>query len=379
MQLNPNNTIFSQNFINKTKPFEQNTTLNQVLFGYGKKPNTLNNVIKQYNPTNNLIFENLEKEQEKKTVNFKKSNNDNLVSNSESDFLSENQEKNSSYSTELVDTESDNDNYKEKTTNTHTDENTSLEVSDTESEDTKPELSETKLYWECGNTGLKIKNFSKRMEKNLAIMYYIDKIFSEYVNLNPLNTHTQLFEKSKNSENLEIKLPSGIIRINNLKVMVQINHEKIKGIFQVQETGFFNLSEILINKKDLKKNSIPSLKSILAHKENITHITKIIKMFNLSNKITINENVSKPENNFTSVIKNAEIYLTNTQKNKILKSNGKSGFYIKVYNNYTKGFICNKNNIYYFVSDINFKTGEIKFRYYMYEITKGIINKIEKI
>ena len=50
-------------------------------------------------------------------------------------------------------------------------------------------------YWEYGNSGLKIKNFNKIMSKNLSILYYLDKTFSEFVKQEEI-TIGKIFKKN---------------------------------------------------------------------------------------------------------------------------------------------------------------------------------------
>jgi hypothetical protein len=362
MQLNPS-IKNSNKFTNIKMSSTQDLTLNQVLFGQKPKPNTLVNVIDKYNPTNNLIFE-------QKTIG--NNQNDNLVSNSESFENSENkiQNDNSSYSTELAKTNMSGMSGMSDTSDTSNASDTSdMSTSNSDSEPSEENLSETKLYWEFGNTGLKIKNFNKKMSKNLAVMYYIDRIFCEYNENNKVFNYSELFNTQKN---LEFKLNTGTLLTVNSVVFVNINHKKITGNYKVLEAGFINLSNIKIKKRDLKNNQIPSLKSSLAHKENLIHLLKIIKIFNLQDKMTIDSNFSNGNNDFL-------LPLEKLEKDKIFKSNKKSGFYIKVYNDHTKGFVCHNDSIYYFASNIDLKSGEINFRYYKFELQKGLINKIENI
>ena len=67
-----------------------------------------------------------------------------------------------------------------------------------------------------------------------------------------------------------------------------------------------------------------------------------------------------------------------SKKNKILKANKNSAFYIKIYNDRGKGFIIDEKNniIYYISSNINFINMTINLRYYAFEIFHGKIKKI---
>lgn len=239
--------------------------------------------------------------------------------------------------------------------------------------------SETKLYWEYGNTGLKIIDFNKKMARNLAIMNYIDQLFNEYNNSNLNNNYQKLFSSSINAN---YDLNTGKININNGVVNVNLKHSKLTGTYNILEAGIINFSDINLTEKDLKQNSIPNLEQLLTHKDNNYHITKIIKLFNLKMKSKIKSNVSNKKNSFEQMSKNANELLNelvkNNKKNKILKSNKYSGFYIKIYNDCGKGFIIDgKTNILYYVAmNIDYKTSNIHMRYYAFNIKNGKIVKI---
>ena len=240
-------------------------------------------------------------------------------------------------------------------------------------------LSETKFYWEYGNTGLKIKEFKQKMSRNLAIMYYIDKLFNEYIDTVLSNNYSKLF--SSNSS-VKFNLKTGTIKSNKGKVSAILAHKKITGNFDVLEADFFTISDIKLTDKELKQNSIPNLDSILAHKDNIYHIAKIIKLLNFHNRMTVKSNLSNKSTTLENVALNSDSYVNDLvkkdKKKHILKSNKYSGFYIKIYNDHGKGFIIDDANniIYYIAANINFKSKSINVRYYAFSITKGKINKL---
>ena len=120
-----------------------------------------------------------------KSVNFENPTNmDNPVN---TDNENENDsDKSSDYSTELI-------NSSKLSSSSHKS-SSSSNISDSSSEI----LSETKFYWEYGNTGLKIKEFKKKMSRNLAIMYYIDRLFNEYIDTVLSNNYSKLFSSSSN-------------------------------------------------------------------------------------------------------------------------------------------------------------------------------------
>ena len=210
-------------------------------------------------------------------------------------------------------------------------------------------------------------------------MYYIDRLFNEYIDTILTNTYSKLYSSNSNST---YKLKTGSIKSYKGKVSATISHKKLNGTFNVLEAGFMTISNIKLTDKDLKKNSIPNLDSVLSHKDNIYHITKIIKLFNLHKNMTVKSNLSNKNMNLENITSGANSYVADlvkkNEKKRILRSNKHSGFYIKMYNNYGKGFIIDSvhNIIYYIAANINFKSSSINLRYYAFEIIGGKINKI---
>lgn len=382
--LTPN---FNNNFNNKKVNINKSQTLGQVLYG---QPviNTLNDIIGKNNQSflkenildlNNTNIQNNNSSNilqqinnSKDTLNFinkdNNTNTDNPTNNSSNNSTNsndKNESKSSNYSTELIDSKS----------------SSLVKTSDTSnlSDNNEEIISETKFYWEYGNTGLKMKQFKPIMSRNLAIMYYIDRLFNEYIDGILSNDYSKLF--SPNS-NVKFNLGTGTIKSNKGKVIAILNHKKIKGTFDVLEAGFFTISDIQIKDKELKNNLIPNLESILAHKDNIYHISKIIKLLSFHNRMTIKSNLSNKNTTIETIGLNAESYLNDlikkNKKKNILKSNKNSGFYIKIYNDHGKGFIIdNLNNlIYYIAANINFKSQTINVRYYSFNLEKGMIKKL---
>jgi len=339
-------------------------TLGQVLYG-DPVITTLSNVIEKYNPivpqsqVNNSSNNNIQNKQN----NQNKQNKQNKQQANPNDNLSSNSSSSSTYTTDLAESS----------------ESKSESSSNNSSSSSIGSPSETKFYWEYGNTGLKIKEFKKKMSRNLSIMYYVDRLFNEYIDTILTNTYSKLYSSSSNSN---YKLKTGNIKSYRGKVSATISHKKLNGTFNVLEAGFMTISDIKLTDKDLKNNSIPNLDSILSHKDNIYHITKIIKLFNLHTKMTVKSNLSNKNMNLENITSTANSYVTDLVKNKkkkrILRATRHSGFYIKMYNNHGKGFIIDSahNIIYYIAVNINFKSSSINLRYYAFEIIDGKINKI---
>lgn len=364
--------------------------LNQVLY-QGSAITTLSDVIEKYNPivpSNIINISNNNQNISNNNDNNNQSNSDNNkpnINDNNKPTINDNLPKNNSnldssstYTTELAESSVSND----KISNSSNEFSSSCSSDSSTYKSSKSSSyipSETKFYWEYGNTGLKIKEFKKKMKRNLSIMYYIDRLFNEYVDSILTNSYSKLFAPNSNSD---YKLKTGNIKGSNGKVTATILHKKLSGNFNVLEAGFITLSDLDIADRDLKRNSIPNLDSILKHTDNIYHIAKIIKIFNLHEKMTIKSNLSNNNMNLENISLGANSYLDDLikkdKKKKILKSNKRSGFYIKMYNNNGKGFIIDEshNTIYYIAVNINFDSGSINLRYYAFEIIKGIINKI---
>ena len=250
------------------------------------------------------------------------------------------------------------------------------------SEETSEEeiiLSDTKLYWEYGNTGLKINNFKQKMSNNLSIMNNIDKLFNEYIDTILANDYSKLFNQNSN---IKFKLKSGVIKSIKGQVEASLNYKNIIKTYNVIEAGFITISDLNISEKDLKLNSIPNLNSVLTHKDNILHIIKIVNLLKLNNKMKLQSNLSNKNLSLENIYQNANSYIDKLiKKNKkkyILKSDKNTGIYIKVYNDYSKAFYINQSNniIYYLTTNINFVSLSLNVRFYSFNIKKGKIIKI---
>jgi hypothetical protein len=349
--------------------------------------NSLSHIDKNINSSNKILEIN-------NNINndFSSSSSDSTYSTEliHSDNAKNNINNNNNYN--FIDNESDNDNKSDNDNESDNDESIidtdssyqEYNDSENETESEKSEITETKLYWQYGNSGLKIINFKRLMSKNLSIMYHIDNLFLEYKSINNLNNYNDLFNKKTNKK---YELKKGSIKTSNGDVSVNINHEKIKGKFKVLSAEYITLSDIEITQKELKKKSIPNLNSLLKHKDNIFHITKIMKTLTLTKKMrikydSINHNTTNHNTNINDISKNANEYLENliknNNKNKILKSNKYSAFYIKIFNDKGKSFYIDekKNIIHYIATDINFNNYSINLRYYTFNILAGKIENI---
>lgn len=231
------------------------------------------------------------------------------------------------------------------------------------------------LYWSHGNTGIKLTYFNKIMSNNLAKLFYIDDIFMEFINLGnkSKNSVKKLFN---NNTNLKYSLKNGILTSNEGKVSIKINIPKINGNYDIIDAGFSLISNINIDEIDLKKERIPTLDSVISHNDNVNYILKITKIFNLNKKYSISTNAVNEEFNYTNIINKSDViirnYIDNGKKNRLLKSNINTAFYIRVHNNRGKAFIIDKENelIYYITENEDFTKNQIFIRYYILKINK---------
>jgi hypothetical protein len=248
----------------------------------------------------------------------------------------------------------------------------------TKSSESSEYKSEEKKYWEYGNRGVKMKNFNKKMSRNLAIMYYIDRVFIEWIDKSLSNNYELLFNPTSS---LIFTLKSGQIHTENNQVIVKPLHDKISGSFRVLDAGYVQITDIELTDKDLFKNNIPNIDSIIKHKDNIVHMIKILNIFNIPNKFRVKESVSDKQISFHTISLDAINYIDELKashnKKTILKSDKNTGFYIKIYNNRAKAFFLDtsSNLIHYIGTNINFNERFVSIRYYTFELIGGKIKK----
>lgn len=225
-------------------------------------------------------------------------------------------------------------------------------------------------YWEYGNSGIKVKDFNKKMCNNLAILYYIDKVFYDYGILN------KSYSKLYNSENTFTSEYGDIISNNNT-VNIKLNKSKLVGYYNILHTGFTTISDININEKDIKKFRIPSFDSVINHISNIEHILKINRIFDIKNKFNITNNSSSDNFSFDIFINQIfdiiKKYNDNNTTKNLLKSRSNTAFYIKIYENHGKAFVIDDSNklIYYITQNSNNNNTILYIRYYILKIDKN--------
>ena len=184
------------------------------------------------------------------------------------------------------------------------------------------------------------------------------------------------------ASSLIFTLKSGEINTENNKVTVKPTHDKISGSFRVLDAGYVQISDIELTDKDLFKNNIPNIDSVIKHKDNIVHMIKILNIFNIPNKFRVKESVSDEKISFGTITSDAIGYVDEMKalgnKKAILKSDKTTGFYIKIYNNRAKAFFLDtsSNLIHYIGTNINFNERFVSIRYYTFELAGGKIKKI---
>jgi hypothetical protein len=216
------------------------------------------------------------------------------------------------------------------------------------------------------------------MGRNLAILYFLDKIFSCYNDLES-NSLAQLFNTTspiihKFGSNIISSIPNSNLEPN---VQIQLDCGKISGTYKVEAVGFTSISNIKIQEKDLIKNKIPSFDNFIERLDNIKEILKITNILSLNKKFTYKSNCSNQEFDLMFINENYkniwDLFKQEDKEKKLLRSNSNYAFYIKIYEDYSKAFIIDKTNnlIYYLVSNENFKKGSIFIRYYSLKINNN--------
>jgi hypothetical protein len=227
-------------------------------------------------------------------------------------------------------------------------------------------------YWEYGNSGLKIKNFNKVMSKNLSVLYYLDKIFSEFVEQEKITIRKIFKPNYSNTFTVGSGSESSQIICSNGNVSIKLSHNKISGLYKVVETGSSTIQNVKILPEELSKLKIPDLSDILENLDNLKLIIKITNILNLFYNFDMIDDVSNPNFNLYKLISNTlEIinkYRDEDKEKKLLKSNSKTAFYIKIYDLKGKAFVIDgENNLIYYITETELDD-KIIFKYYVFNI-----------
>lgn len=225
-------------------------------------------------------------------------------------------------------------------------------------------------YWEFGNSGFKIKHFNNRMAKNLSILFYIDKIFSQLLDEEKINIH-KIFNKNFNQSFL---INSSKIDCINSNVSIDLNHGKISGLYNIIAVGSTTISNVKILPDELKKYRVPDLDNILSDLDNLKQIIKLTNILKLYNNFDIKNDISDASLNFFTIITNSlniiDEYRNLDKEKKLLKSSSTNAIYIKIYDTHGKAFIIDndKKLIYYITEKILEKNHKIILKYYILSI-----------
>lgn len=231
------------------------------------------------------------------------------------------------------------------------------------------------IYWEYGNSGLKTKKIGKLMGKNLAILYYIDKIFACYNDL-PNNSLSELFTSKTKREH---KIGDSVILNDPIdgqsNVQIKLDFGKAVGTYKIESVGFTTISNIKIQEKDLIKNRIPSFDNFISRLDNFKELHKITNILNVTRRFEFTSNTSSPEFNLENIMSNynyvLELFRQENSERKLLRSSRDYAFYIKIYEKYNKAFVIDglSKLIYYIVSNEDLDNSTIFIRYYSLKIT----------
>ncbi len=246
-------------------------------------------------------------------------------------------------------------------------------IEDKQSPDTNTLNSQ--IYWEYGNSGLKTKKLGKLMGKNLAILYYIDKVFACYNDL-PNNSLSELFtSQTKREHKFGDSVISNELTDGQPNVQIKLDLGVAKGTYKIESVGFTTISNIKIQEKDLTKYRVPSFDNFISRLDNFKELHKITNILNITRRFEYTTNTSSPEFSLENIMTNynyvLELFRQENTERKLLRSSRDYAFYIKIYEKYNKAFVIDglTKLIYYIVSNEDLDNGTIFIRYYSIKIT----------
>ena len=261
-----------------------------------------------------------------------------------------------------------------------------------------------KIIWEFGKSGIKIEKLKKYQSRNLAIFFYLNSIFIDFIDYYPGINLSDIIEKFNDPLiNTQCDITKclywnnfGSILLKSNELFVRITRDKLNGIYKILDCGYFKFYDVDIDDDILNKFKIPNLNSLLAHNDNTKHLVKILKILQLA-QTHINTHINthtktnlfKTKSNFLNqmdfedVIKYLLPEIINKINNKedIFKLSNNFTFYIKMYDTHTKAFLIDKSSklIYYWISIENFsKPMGYLFMYVMELDSKYKILNLEK-
>lgn len=342
------NDFFIEYKKNKTKKIDNKTTKNINMFKskYNKNMNKKNNNIIEYN--NDKLEQNIFiPSQIKKNLNYE-------LKNTNTEIYTDNNTKN-------INTHVDNTDEKKNNNKTN-----------------KIDL-ERKIILEYGKSGIKLDQFKKIMKKNLLILFKIDDIIRNFLNLNPKINLNNLIKNELNNgqENNLLNLKKihhnreGEIFIESNKFFNVILHKKkdnniINKKYNLINFGFVKLFDINFTDDFLHKNKIPSFNSIINFSENKRHFLKLIKLLEYTDKYKIKINQLNGNFDFEKIFyKNLPLIILNLneKKNTFNSPDKNFSFYIKITGIDIYAFILDKKEklIHFFNTIETKKSGFILF------------------
>lgn len=261
--------------------------------------------------------------------------------------------------------------------------NSSNSLDNAYSEKNLNNIKNDRMIWEFGKSGIKLEKLKYSMSKNLAILFYINKLFINFINHNPKINLENILNINWDSTKSYYSCEDGIVYLSNNSINLKLINKKISGLYKIIDCGYIKFYDINIDEIYLKKNKIPNLESILAHSDNIKHIEKIIKIFENASNIKTKSNFMGKLNWINLLEEYLPIIITNiNNKSNLFNIDKKFSFYIKVYSTHTKAFIIDKNTqyIYYLSSLENYKNSNFYLFMYVFELDSQykIINLLKK-
>jgi len=226
-----------------------------------------------------------------------------------------------------------------------------------------------KILWKFGKSKIKTENFKKYMSKNLAILYFLNEIFVDFI-INNSSLELNNINSFFNNNTIIFSNKKGSIKLIDKQIYININKEKISGIYKIKDCGYLKFSDININEDYLKINKIPDLDSILNYSNDFEYIFKIIKIFNNFENIKTKINCYGDLNFLNLIHENLSTIFNFNNNNDFFKSCENFSFYIKVYDTHSKAFIIDNNtNLIYYISSLeNYKDCSGYLFFYILEL-----------
>ena len=249
-----------------------------------------------------------------------------------------------------------------KSTQKYNKNNTDKQDKDKNQEKIQEKIQDLK-YWEYGNSGLKIQNFTKIMAKNLAILYHIDKSFEILLSQHKFSIK-KLYEPNYPNLYEDIVETDGIassIESSNGQVTLKISSKKFSGNYKL-----VGMSKTIIKQIDkqkflsdsLVKCKIPDLDTVLNNIDNIklpirlTNVLKLIDDLDFEIECDYSDFAFDFDNIKNRAFEKITEYRKDNKEKNLLKSNSNFAFYIKIYETHGKAFVIDgPSNLIYYIKE----------------------------